>query len=215
MHSVCCATAGSSFCCAMTGTRPSGSLRFRARRGDGCCLRRGLMWMACKRSCLSMGPGHGSTPQPSSACWEPLGGLGDWHGSVGWCPRSFETRSIAWWHETATEYSAERTPACFPQQPKKLDSSTEKPWLPSKKPPDAVAFALTGHPGPQPDSRQAAKRCSMRLLVSSSALGRWYSSCLNSSACSSSSFCQAALSMLVTVRNCSALKFRPVQLSSS
>ena len=62
---------------------------------------------------------------------------------------------------------------------------------------------------------QAARRFSISALVSPSSRGRWYSSCLNSSLCSCSSFSQAALSMLMTLLNCSAVKSRPVQFSSS
>ena len=61
----------------------------------------------------------------------------------------------------------------------------------------------------------AARRFSSVALVSVSACGRWCCSWVNSSSCSFSSACQAALSMLVTVLNCSALKFRPVQFRSS
>ena len=61
---------------------------------------------------------------------------------------------------------------------------------------------------------QAARCCSSLALFSVSAVGRWYSSWANRAACNSSSLAQAPLSTPITCSNCSALKFRPDQLSS-
>jgi len=62
---------------------------------------------------------------------------------------------------------------------------------------------------------QAVSRVSRWAMVSLSGVGRWYASCLNSSACNCNSVFQAALSMLVTVANCSGENLSPFQFNSS